>query len=351
MKTVYVPVSDPYEVRIGPGLLPTLGSTVRTLCPRAAQYVLVTDAGVGRHWGEITASSLDATGLAGDTYTLPEGEASKTAANLVDVLNFAAARHLTRSDVFIALGGGMVGDLTGLAAATYMRGVAYIQLPTTLLAAVDSSVGGKTAVDLPAGKNLMGAFWQPKHVLCDTDTLSTLSDAEFTSGCAEVIKTAVLFDADLFARLLREGKDFDREAVIAQCVDYKQDVVAEDERDTGRRAFLNLGHTMGHALEAESGFALSHGQAVAIGMATVCRAAAKTGLCPDDVPRQMEDILEKFGLPTRTDIPFSALVERIRSDKKRSGGAISIIVPVRIGACAIRTMDTAAAVEFMKAGL
>ena len=350
MKTIYVPVSDPYEVRIGPGLLPTLGRTVRSLCPKASRYVLVTDTGAGPHWAGKAADSLISAGLAGDTYTLPEGEASKTAANLVEVLNFAASRHLTRSDVFIALGGGMVGDLTGLAAAPYMRGVDYIQIPTTLLAAVDSSVGGKTAVDLPAGKNLMGAFWQPKHVLCDTDTLSTLTDEEFTSGCAEVIKTMVLFNADLFDRLYREGKAFDLEAVIARCVDYKQDVVSEDEHDTGRRAFLNLGHTMGHALEAESGFALSHGQAVAIGMATVCRAAAKAGLCPDDVPRRVEAILEKFGLPTRTDIPFSAIVERIRSDKKRSGDTINIIVPVRIGACVIRPMGIDEAREFIKAG-
>lgn len=351
MKTIYVPVSEPYVVKIGPNLLPMLGQSIRSLCPKASRYILVTDDGVAPHWEEPAVASLDAAGLMGGTYTLPAGEASKTAANMVDVLSFAASRQLTRSDVFIALGGGMVGDLTGLAAATYMRGVAYIQLPTTLLASVDSSVGGKTAVDLPAGKNLMGAFWQPRHVLCDTDTLSTLSDEEFTSGCAEVIKTAVLFDEKMFKRLAREGKAFDREAVIAKCVDYKQDVVAEDERDTGRRAFLNLGHTLGHAVEAESGFTLSHGQSVAIGMASVCRAAAKTGRCSVDVPRQVEDILEKFGLPTRTDIPFTALLERIRLDKKRSGGDINIIIPERIGACAIRTMSTKAATEFLKAGL
>lgn len=351
MSTVHVPVSAPYDVAIGPGLLPGLGDTVRSLCPRASRYVLVTDTGAGPHWAPSAEKSLNAAGLSGDTVTLPQGEASKTAANLIDILTFAAAHRMTRSDVFVALGGGMVGDLTGLAAATFMRGVSYIQIPTTLLAAVDSSVGGKTAVDLPAGKNLMGAFWQPKHVLCDTDTLGTLPEDVFTAGCAEVIKTAVLFDEPLFELLARDGLGFDREAVIARCVGYKRDIVAEDERDTGRRALLNLGHTLGHAAEAESGFALSHGQAVAIGMAAVCRAAAKYGICAPDVPARVEAILEKFGLPTRTHAPFPALMERMLSDKKRSGGTISVIVPEAIGRCAVRPMDTDAAAEFMKAGL
>ena len=351
MTTVHVPVSVPYDVEIGPGLLSGLGDKVNALCPKASRFLVVTDDTVGPLWAQKALDSLAAAGLAAAVYTLPHGEASKTAASLIDILNFAAAEHLTRSDAFLALGGGMVGDLTGLAAATYMRGVAYIQIPTTLLAAVDSSVGGKTAVDLPAGKNLMGAFWQPRHVLCDTDTLSTLPDADFTSGCAEVIKTAVLFDEELFEELSRDGKAFDRESLIARCVAWKRDIVAEDERDTGRRALLNLGHTLGHAVEAESGFALSHGQCVAIGMATVCRAAAKGGLCVSDVPEKVDAVLEKFGLPIRTDIPLDRLMERMLSDKKRAGATVSVIVPEAIGRCAIRPMDRAALQDLMKAGL
>ncbi len=351
MKKVHVPVSTPYDVAVGPGLLESLGKTVKSLCPKAGRYVLVTDTGAGPNWASMATDSLDSVGFAGDTFTLPQGEASKTAANLIDLLNFAAAHRTTRSDVFVALGGGMVGDLTGLAAATYMRGAAYIQCPTTLLAAVDSSVGGKTAVDLPAGKNLMGAFWQPRAVLCDTDTLTTLPEDVFTAGCAEVIKTAVLFDEPLFDLLAREGRSFDREAVITRCVEHKRDVVAEDEFDTGRRALLNLGHTLGHAAEAESSFALSHGQAVAIGLAVVCRAAAKTGICAADVPTRVDAILEKFGLPTHTDAPFPALMDRMLTDKKRAGGTINIIVPEAVGRCAIRPMDTDQAAAFMKAGL
>ncbi len=351
MKTVRVPVSDPYDVLIGPGLLPSLGDKVRSLCPKAARYVLVTDDNVGPCWAEVCTRSLQAAGLAGDVYTLPHGEASKTAGSLIEILNFAADRRMTRSDLFVALGGGMVGDLTGLASATFMRGVSYVQLPTSLLAAVDSSVGGKTAVDLPAGKNLMGAFWQPKLVLCDTDALSTLPPADFVSGCAEVIKMSVLFDEALFERLAGEGVDFDREAVIARSVALKRDVVAQDERDTGRRALLNLGHTLGHAVEACSDYALSHGQCVAIGMAAVCRAAAKYGFCSPDVPERVVTVLERFGLPTRTHIPFPALMDRMLSDKKRSGGAIGVVVPEAIGSCSVRPMDTRTAGAFMKAGL
>ena len=351
MSTVHVPVSVPYDVEIGSQLLSGLGTQVRALCPEAERYILVTDDMVGPLWAGAALHSLRTAGLAGRPFTLPHGEINKTSRNLIALLNFTASHQMSRSDIFLAMGGGVVGDLAGLAAATYMRGVRYIQLPTTLLAAVDSSVGGKTAVDLPAGKNMMGAFWQPKHVFCDTDTLSTLPDDVFISGCAEVIKTAVLFDEDLFSLLDRDGTAFDREAVIARCVAWKRDVVAEDERDTGRRALLNLGHTLGHAAEAYSGFSLSHGQAVAIGMATVCRAAARTGLCSADVPERVESLLEKFGLPTHTDAPFSALMERMLSDKKRSGGTIRIIVPQRIGQCAIRPMTTDEAGAFMKAGL
>ena len=193
----------------------------------------------------------------------------------MELLNFLAENKLTRSDALIALGGGVVGDLTGFAAATYLRGIDYIQIPTTLLAAVDSSVGGKTAIDLPSGKNLVGAFYQPKLVLCDTDTLNTLPEDIFRDGCAEVIKYGVLYDAELFAHLDESGLSFDREAVIARCVELKRDVVAEDEFDRGKRQKLNLGHTIGHGIEACSGYGISHGKAVAMGMTIITKTPAK----------------------------------------------------------------------------
>lgn len=351
MKTIHIPTASPYDVQIGPGLLSALGDTVRALCPKAARAVLVTDDAVHPRWAAPAVASLKTAGLTGAVYILPHGEASKTAQRLIELLNFATGCEMTRSDVFIALGGGMVGDITGLAAAVYMRGVAYIQIPTTLLAAVDSSVGGKTAVDLAAGKNLMGAFWQPKHVLCDTDTLNTLPRNVFAAGCAEVVKYAVLFDEALFAMLEEAGPSFDREEVIARCVSLKQDVVAEDEFDTGRRALLNLGHTLGHAVEAASGFALSHGESVAIGMAVVARAAAKEGICSQDVPDRIEALLSRFGLPVFTSLPIGRLMPLMLSDKKRTGDTVNVIVPERIGACSVRPMDRQSLSDFMRKGL
>lgn len=352
MKTIHVPTGTPYDVRIGAGLLSGLGPAVREVCPKALKALLVTDDTVERHWAEPVAESLKAAGLTAAVYVLPGGETSKTADRLLAIINFAAEQGLTRSDVLVALGGGMVGDITGLAAALYMRGVSYIQVPTTLLAAVDSSVGGKTAVDLPAGKNLLGAFWQPGLVLCDTNTLNTLPSRIFTDGCAEVIKCAVLFDEALFDELGRDGLNFDRETVIARCVRFKRNVVAEDERDTGgRRTLLNLGHTLGHAVEACSDFSLSHGQSVAIGMAVVSRASAKAGICSYETAGRICDLLTQYGLPVTVHFPMDRLMEKMLSDKKRSGDRSSVIVPERIGACGVRSMARDELYDFMKAGL
>ena len=351
MKIIDVKASRPYRVEIGPGTLSLLGKRAKELCPKARKLAVVSDDNVFPLHGDKALAALRDEGLEAVPCVLPHGEATKTGATLLALLDFLTGQGLTRSDALVALGGGMVGDLTGFAAAVYMRGVSYIQCPTTLLAAVDSSVGGKTAVDLPGGKNLMGAFWQPRAVLCDTETLDTLPDSVFTDGCAEVVKTALLFDPPLFSKLYHAGKDFDREAVIARCVEHKRDVVAEDEFDTGRRALLNLGHTLGHAVEARSDYALSHGQSVAIGTATVCRAAAKAGLCGDWLPAAVTDTLKKCGLPTETDMTIDELMPAMLSDKKRSGAAVNVIVPERVGHCVVRPMDEAALKAFMEAGL
>ena len=351
MRVIDVKASAPYRVEIGPGALALTGARVRELCPRALRAVVVSDDNVFPLHGESVLESLRAAGLEAEPWVVPHGEASKNAGVLIELLNFLTRRHMTRSDVLVALGGGMTGDLTGFAAAVYMRGIPYFQCPTTLLAAVDSSVGGKTAVDLPAGKNLMGAFWQPRAVLCDTDALETLPEDVFTAGCAEVIKTAILFDPALFRTLERDGPAFRREDVIARCVEHKRDVVAEDEFDTGRRGLLNLGHTLGHAVEARSDFRLSHGQAVAIGTAVVCRAAARAGLCDPDLPRRVTALLESFSLPVATDIPISELMGPMLSDKKRSGDRVNVIVPEAIGRCVQKPMDEETLKTFMEAGL
>ncbi len=351
MKIIHVPTSTPYDVEIGADALSLAGKRIRRLCPKAERIAVVSDDIVFPLHGEKLMASLAAAGLDAESYILPHGEASKNAQTLIGLLNYLTERHITRSDALIALGGGVVGDLTGFAAAVYMRGIAYIQCPTTLLSAVDSSVGGKTAVDLPAGKNLMGAFWQPRCVLCDTDALETLPGSILEDGCAEVVKTALLFDPPLFGLLGREGKNFDREHVIARCVSHKRDIVAEDEYDTGRRGLLNLGHTLGHALEACSDFALSHGRAVAIGTAAVCRASAKAGFCDPWLPAEISRVLSLFGLPTETDMPIDRLMPAMLSDKKRAGSLVNVVVPERVGKSSLRPMDAAQLKEFMESGL
>ena len=351
MKTIDVSASRPYRVTIGQGALAMLSETVRELCPKAQIVAVVSDDAVFPLHGEKALSSLRAAGLEADAIVVPCGEATKSAGTLVSLLNRLTEMHVTRSDALVALGGGMVGDLAGFAAAVYMRGIGYFQCPTTLLAAVDSSVGGKTAVDLPAGKNLMGAFWQPRSVLCDTDTLATLPAEIFADGCAEVVKTAILFDPDLFAMLARDGLLFDREDVIARCVAHKRDIVAEDEFDTGRRGLLNLGHTLGHAVEACSDFTLSHGKSVAIGTAVVCRAAAEAGYAEAGLPAAVEKLLRQFGLPVKTAFSIDELMPVMLSDKKRSGCTVNVVVPERIGQCALRPMTADKLLDFMEAGL
>lgn len=344
MNTVTVSASKTYDILIGPGILNGLGIRVQSL-GKAQKVCLVSETSVFPLWGETALSSLKDAGFDVCSYVFPAGEESKNGENLLKLLNFLAENGLTRSDILVALGGGVTGDLAGFAASCFLRGIRFVQVPTTLLAAVDSSVGGKTAVDLPAGKNLAGAFWQPSLVICDTDTLDTLPVDIFRDGCAEVIKYGILYDPKLFAHLEEKGLDFDREAVITRCVELKRDVVMEDEFDTGARMKLNLGHTIGHGVEARSNFTLSHGKSVAIGMAIVCRASR----CPD-TPRILA-ILQKFGLPVTTDESVQDIYNYTLSDKKRSGDTVRLIIPRRIGDCAIVPTPVHTLKSFIQAGL
>ena len=350
MKTVTVNASRNYDVLIGSGLLAQLGHRVQALC-KAARVCIVSDSNVFPLHGEAAASSLLSAGFEVTHFVFSAGEESKNATVYLELLNYLAEKHITRSDCLVALGGGVVGDLTGFAAATYLRGIPFVQVPTTLLAAVDSSVGGKTAIDLPSGKNLCGAFYQPRLVLCDTDTLNTLPQDIFLDGCAEVIKYGILYDPDFFKYLAQTGPDFDREAVIARCVELKRDVVAQDEFDTGARMKLNLGHTFGHGIEAKSNFALSHGKSVAIGMAMAARAAAKMGLCSEDAKKRIIDIINAYGLPTKTDYTAEDIFTYTLSDKKRSGGSVSLILPVDIGDCRISPTPVEQLKFLIEAGL
>ena len=350
MKVISVKASGQYDVMIGSNLLSKTGEYIKNIrdCGKAA---IISDSNVWPIFGEIVASSLENAGYTPVEFVFPAGESSKTSETYLHILNFLAGNTITRSDVIIALGGGVVGDITGFAAATFLRGVPYVQIPTSLLAMVDSSVGGKTAIDLPAGKNLVGAFKQPHLVLCDVETLYSLPDNQFRDGCAEIIKYGMLYDVELLRTLSENGTGFDRESVIAKCIALKRDVVQEDEFDTGARQKLNLGHTIGHGIEAGSHYEISHGQAVAAGMAIVTRAAAAKGFCNFAVSDALETCLAQFGLPIKTEFNAEQLYQSALSDKKRSGGSVNLIIPRNIGCCDIVPTPVSELKGFIKAGL
>ena len=331
MTTVTVRASRPYEVTIGRGLLDTVGRQAAGQW-KGRSAAVVSDSTVAPLYLNRVKDSLERAGFRVHSFVFPAGEDQKNGGTYLKLLEFLAARRLTRADGLIALGGGVVGDLAGFAAATFLRGIGFLQLPTTLLAAVDSSVGGKTAIDLTNGKNLAGAFYQPQAVLCDLDTLDTLPAEVFADGCAEVIKYGMIGDPALLARL--ETVDFraDPEELVARCVAQKRDLVEQDEFDTGARQLLNLGHTLGHGVEACRGYTVSHGRAVAIGMTLVTRAAVAFGRCPAEVLPRLRRLLERYGLPDATAYSAQALYEKTLSDKKRSGDTISLVVPIAWGA-------------------
>ena len=344
MKTVTVTASKTYNIHIGSHLLPAVGGYAAAL-RKAEKVFILSDSNVFPLYGKTVTESLENAGFEVHSHVIPAGEESKNGQEFLTVLNLLASHKLTRSDLIVALGGGVVGDLAGFCAACYLRGIRFIQIPTSLLAMVDSSVGGKTAIDLNAGKNLCGAFWQPSLVLCDTECLNTLPEDIFRDGCAEVIKYGILYDEALFATLEKDGEGFDRETVIARCVELKRNVVMDDEFDTGARMKLNLGHTLGHGVEARSHFALSHGKAVAIGTAMVSRASH----CQDT--DRILACLNKFGLPTATDYPAEDIYEFTLSDKKRSGGTVNLILPRSIGHCDIVPTPVEALLPFIKEGM
>jgi len=331
MTTVSVNVSKQYNVHISSGLLAVCGDKIKECCG-GSKAVIVTDDIVNNLYANTVEDSLKSAGYTVIRFVFKNGEHSKNTDNYLALLQVLSGENLTRSDVIIALGGGVVGDLTGFAAATYLRGIKFVQVPTTLLAMVDSSVGGKTAVNLPSGKNQVGAFYQPDVVLCDYDTLDTLPKEVFLDGCAEVIKHAVIKSEELFELLHQPIKD-NIEEIIARNVTIKRDVVALDERDTGIRQILNFGHTIGHGIEKHSGYTVTHGSAVAIGMVAESKGT--------DCYAQVVEMVKRYGLPYTTDITAEQLIEAAFSDKKRNGDKITLIVPERIGKCNLKefTMD------------
>ena len=350
MKDILVNASKTYSVLIGNGIIRQAGHYIASV-KKSATVAVISDSHVFPIYGNTLMDSLKASGFTAVSFVFPAGEASKNPDTYLHILNFLAENQLTRTDLIVALGGGVTGDMAGFAAATFLRGISFVQIPTSLLAMVDSSVGGKTAIDLPAGKNLVGTFYQPDLVLCDLDTLDTLPQDIFLDGCAEVIKYAVLYDEALFETLLTYGTDFPREDVIARCVTLKRDVVAEDEHDNGARQKLNLGHTIGHGIESCSNFTISHGKAVAIGMRIVSKAGYQYGITSEEAKNKIEEILLHFNLPISAPYSAKELYRFALSDKKRSADSINLIIPETIGSCTCRKSPISQLESFIEAGL
>lgn len=332
METIDVRTGRPYQVQIGRGLLREAGRLVRPLV-RGKRVLIVSDSNVAPIYAGTLQKSLEDAGLEVSLWTFPAGEASKTPETLLTLLNHLASLHLTRADAVVALGGGVTGDLAGLAASLYLRGVACVQIPTSLLAMVDSSVGGKTAVNLEAGKNLMGAFSQPALVLCDPDCLATLPETEMSNGWAEIIKYAALSDEPLLTLLQGEITPQTLTRIIAVCVGIKRDIVSADEFESGDRALLNFGHTVGHAVEKVTHYGVAHGRAVGIGMAVITRGAVAAGTCDPAMLDTLTALLARFGLTDDCPYETDALIEAARSDKKTAGDKITLILPERFGCC------------------
>ncbi|WP_195560151.1 3-dehydroquinate synthase [Anaeromassilibacillus sp. D41t1_190614_C2] len=328
-----VNTSKRYTIRIERGALDQLGAYCASLFAPGKKAVVITDTHVAPLYLERISTSLRNAGFDVTSCAFPAGEPSKRLSTIEGIYGHMAQAHITRSDFAVALGGGVTGDMAGFAAASYLRGIPFVQVPTTLLSQVDSSVGGKTGVDLPQGKNLVGAFWQPSFVLIDPDTLNTLSPHFFADGMGEVIKYGCIKSRALFD-LLIETEDITSimEDVIYRCVDIKRDVVERDEFDTGERALLNFGHTFGHALEKLHQYqGLSHGAAVGIGMVMMARLGEKAGFTAPGTADKIAAALEKYHLPVHSDLPLSQIVEATASDKKSTGSSINLVLLKNIG--------------------
>ena len=347
MRTVHVETGNPYDIFIERGIIENCGEYVRKLS-NAQKVTVITDTNVAPLYQWKVLNSLVKEGFQVTTHTFKAGEESKTLATIAEMYETLADFKMTRKDIVLALGGGVTGDMAGFAAATYLRGIDFIQVPTSLLAQVDSSVGGKTGVDLPHGKNLVGAFHQPIAVLIDPDTLNTLPDAYICDGMAEVIKYGCIKDAEFFENLENENALDHIEDVIEKCVSIKRDVVSRDERESGERMLLNFGHTLGHSIEKIYNFkSISHGMAVAIGMVLIARSGEKHGVTEIGTTEKIIALCKKYGLPTSDKATFAEMVESAKGDKKTAGGSINLVMLNKIGDSYTRKLELDKLEEFI----
>lgn len=352
MKKLHIDTGRSYDILIGSGLLKQSGKLCAEALKRPSnpgKLLLISDENVQPLYEKVVLDSLLARGFEVFTFNFPAGENHKNMSTVSEILSYLAEMTFTRGDALVALGGGITGDITGFAASIYLRGLPFVQIPTTFLSAVDSSVGGKTGVNLPLGKNLVGSFWQPSLVLCDPDTFRTLSYEVFLDGVAESLKYGVIADSQLFYKLCQEGSGLFQlntesspdscaprapiEQIIERCLKIKADIVKADEFDLGQRQLLNFGHTLGHAIEKSGEYKISHGHAVAIGMLMISKAAAAQGICDAQVPEDIEKALGIFGFPYKQTFEQDELIKFASRDKKRSGDYINLVLPKKIGEC------------------
>lgn len=331
MKTVHVDTGRPYDIFIERGLLDRCGEYAKKLSG-AKKVVVITDTNVAPHYIWRVLNSLEKTGFETKSHIFQAGEESKHLGTIAEIYRTLADFRVTRKDLIVALGGGVCGDMAGFAAASYLRGIDFMQIPTSLLAQVDSSVGGKTGVDLPQGKNLVGAFHQPIAVLIDPDTLNTLPEVFLTDGMGEIIKYGCIKDEGLFEFLEKEDAFEHLEEIIETCVSIKRDVVSRDEKEAGERMLLNFGHTLGHAIEKLYNFnGITHGMAVAVGMVLIARAGEKNGFTQSGTADRIKALCEKYSLPTSDSASFSQMAEAAKGDKKTAGGDINLVLLKKIG--------------------
>ncbi len=357
--TIQVGLGDrSYPITIGKGILNQIGPALQT-AKIAKRYAIISDDRVGSLFGAQVRNSLQQKGIANEMILFPHGEASKHLQTIGQLASELAERGFDRGDGLIALGGGVVGDITGFLASIYMRGIPFVQIPTSLLAQVDSSVGGKTGVDIPEGKNLIGTFYQPKAVFIDTNVLNSLPEEEFLGGMAEVIKYGASIDAEFFTWLSENRADILAlqpsviGPMIQRCCELKASVVERDEREGDLRRILNFGHTIGHAVEAASGYTMIHGFAVSIGMVAVAELAVRGGFAEKSVADRILELLRQYRLPVAIPAEYDrdAIRKYLRTDKKTVGGRVFFVLPEAIGKVRITDQVEAADVDAVLAGL
>lgn len=339
---IEVKTTAPYTVTVERGAIDRAGSIVQGLKKPGTKLMLISDSNVMPLYGQRVEDSLKAAGFPVFRFTFPAGEENKQLSTIMDMYRALAENGFTRTDMVVTLGGGVTGDMGGFAAATFLRGMDFVQIPTSLVSQADASVGGKTGVDLPFGKNLVGAFHQPSAVITDSDALSTLPRRYFNDGLGEVIKHGCIADPVLFQALEQGAALDDLEQVVGRSIAIKRDFVEADTQDTGRRMILNFGHTCGHALEKLHGFrGLSHGEAVGIGMVLACRAGEKLGLTQPGTGERIAGVLGQYGLPVGTEFTMERIVEATALDKKSDGESLRFIFIKTIGESFIQPISRA----------